>query len=237
MKKNQMVVSGQSKTLYESEKPENLVLEFRDDFTASTSRKRKISGRAESNNAISSFLFEFLESYHVPTHFVKRLDSQHMLVHRLEMIPVRVLIRNVAAGKFCNYFNFKEGTVLDYPVIELYLKRGSSDEPFVNEHHLYALHHTIPSEMRTIERMASKINALLKSFFQRRNLQLVELNVEFGRNKGKLLTGDEISSDSCVLWDGITHEKYNLDYLNKEPKDLEKVYKHMQSRILGGEER
>jgi phosphoribosylaminoimidazole-succinocarboxamide synthase len=237
LKKNEVVVSGQSKTLYESDKQENLVLDFRDEFTASSGRKRKISGRSESNNAISAFLMEFLESYHVPTHFVKRLNSHQMLVHRLEMIPIKVLIRNIATGKFGQRFKFKDGAVLDYPIIELYLKSGSNDEPFVNEHHLYALHYTTPPEMRTIERMASKINALLKSFFQRRNFHLVELSLEFGRNKGKLLVGDEISCETFIIWDTTTNEKYDPDYLNKEPKELEKIYKYLQSRILGGEEK
>ena len=236
MKKKAMIVSGQSKALHEADKPDTLIQGFRDDYTASTGRTRKIPGRAQSNNQISIHLFEYLESFHVPTHFIKRIDSKSMLVKWLEMIPVLVKVRNLATGSLCKKFKFKEGTVLDYPVIEHYLKTGAKDEPFVNDFHIYALNHSNPKEMKTIERMASKINALLKSYFQRRNLQLVDFTIEFGRYKGKLLLGDEISADTCALWDLSSKAKYSHNYLSKESKEVEKVYKYLLGRIVKGKE-
>jgi len=237
LKSSSVIISGQSKTLYESDKPDSLILEFRDDFVAATGRKRKIPGRGGSNNQISSFLFEYLESYHVATHFIKRINSRKMLIRKMEMIPVRVLVRNIATESFCEKYKFKEGTVLDYPVIEHYLKNGEIKEPFVNEYHLYALHYTDPKEMRTIERMASKVNALLKSFFQRRNLQLVNFVLEFGRSKGKIMVGDEISGETCSILDIETNKHYKCDYMCIESRDAEKIYKFLLSKIVGNKEK
>ncbi len=233
MKKSAIVVKGQSKTLYESDKPDTLIQEFRDDFIAPSGRKRKISGRAKSNNLISAFLFEYLESYHVATHYIKTEDNKKMLVRKLEMIPVRVVVRNIATEAFCKKYKFKEGSVLDYPVIEHYLKTGEKDEPFVNDFHLYALHHATPKEMRTIERMASKVNALMKSFFLRRNMQLVDFVLEFGRFKGKILVGDEISPETCTIRDDSKNLRYQRDLIARESRDAEKVYKTLLTQIVG----
>ena len=233
MKKGAIIIKGQSKTLYESDKPDALIQEFRDDFKGPSGRLRKISGRGKSNNLISAFLFEYLESYHVATHYIKTEDSKKMQVRRLEMIPVRVIIRNIATGAFCKKYKFKEGSVLDYPVIEHYLKTGDKEEPFVNDYHLYALHHATPKEMRTIERMASKVNALLKSFFLRRNMQLVDFVIEFGRFKGKILVGDEISPETCTIWDESRNLKYHRDFITGESRDAEKIYKLLMAQIVG----
>lgn len=232
MKSSSIVVSGQSKTLYESDKAENLILEFRDDFLSSPGRTRKIKGRGENNNQLSSFLFEYLESYHVGTHFIKRIDARRMLIRRMEMIPVRILIRNIATGLFCKKYNFEEGTTLDYPVLEHYLKTGEQEESFVNEFHIYALHFSNPKEMKTIERMASKVNALLKSFFGRRSLQLVDFILEFGRCKGKIFVSDEITAETCTIWDLASNERYNHDFLEKDSRVAEKMYKTLLSRII-----
>jgi phosphoribosylaminoimidazole-succinocarboxamide synthase len=169
--KRELLFEGKTKKFYSTDTPEFLVQEFTDEVTAFDGTKRgKLKKKGELHNEISAYLFEYLESYHVPTHFVRKLTPTEMLVKRLEMIPVEVVVRNIATGNFCKRFGVKEGETLRYPIVEHYYKNEDLDNPLVNEYHLYAFGLATPEEVKTMNRMASKINVVLRSFFERRKL-------------------------------------------------------------------
>jgi phosphoribosylaminoimidazole-succinocarboxamide synthase len=196
--KRKKIFEGKSKKVYETEGENEIVLEFKDDARdAKGYKKGSIKGKGVANNHISSFLLKFLDSYHIPTHFVKEISEKEMLVRKMEMIPVVVLVRNFAAGALAKRFGVPEGKELECPLVEYYLKDGDRDDPMINESHLISFGHATSEEMREIHRLASKINAVLKAFFRRRQLNLVDLKLEFGRCRGRILLGDEISLDTC----------------------------------------
>ncbi len=200
LKKKKKLHDGRTKKLYSLEESDQLVQEFKDDavgFEASSSEP--IKGKGMINKEISCFLFHYLEGFHIPTHFIKDLGGREMLVRRLEMIPIEVAIRNIVAGSLIQRFGLEAGKELSYPIIEFYLKDEQRGNPMINPSHAIALLLVTLEEIRTIERLTSKINAVLKSFFQRRNFRLVDLALEFGRSKDKLVLGDEISLNTFRL--------------------------------------
>lgn len=200
MKKKKKLHDGKTKKLYSLEESDQLIQEFKDDaigFEASSSEL--IKGKGIINKDISCFLFHYLEGFHIPTHYVKDLGGREMLVRRLEMIPLEIAIRNIVAGSLTQRFGLEAGKELSYPIIEFYLKNEQRNNPMINPSHAIALQLATPDEIRVIERLTSKINAVLKSFFQRRNFRLVDLALEFGRAKDKLVLGDEISLNTFRL--------------------------------------
>lgn len=200
MKKKKKLHDGKTKKLYSLEESDQLIQEFKDDaigFEASSAEL--IKGKGIINKDISCFLFHYLEGFHIPTHYVKDLGGREMLVRRLEMIPLEIAIRNIVAGSLTQRFGLEAGKELSYPIIEFYLKDEQRNNPMINPSHAIALQLATPDEIRVIERLTSKINAVLKSFFQRRNYRLVDLALEFGRAKDKLILGDEISLNTFRL--------------------------------------
>ncbi|MDZ7376339.1 MAG: phosphoribosylaminoimidazolesuccinocarboxamide synthase [candidate division KSB1 bacterium] len=200
MKKKKKLHDGKTKKLYSLEESDQLIQEFKDDamgFEASSAEL--IKGKGIINKDISCYLFHYLERFHIPTHYVKDLGGREMLVRRLEMIPLEIAIRNIVAGSLTQRFGLEAGKELNYPIIEFYLKDEQRNNPMINPSHAIALQLATPDEIRVIERLTSKINAVLKSFFQRRNYRLVDLALEFGRAKDKLVLGDEISLNTFRL--------------------------------------
>ncbi|MDZ7331951.1 MAG: phosphoribosylaminoimidazolesuccinocarboxamide synthase [candidate division KSB1 bacterium] len=200
MKKKKKLHDGKTKKLYSLEESDQLIQEFKDDamgFEASSAEL--IKGKGIINKDISCYLFHYLEGFHIPTHYVKDLGGREMLVRRLEMIPLEIAIRNIVAGSLTQRFGLEAGKELNYPIIEFYLKDEQRNNPMINPSHAIALQLATPDEIRVIERLTSKINAVLKSFFQRRNYRLVDLALEFGRAKDKLVLGDEISLNTFRL--------------------------------------
>jgi len=210
-----------------------VIQEFKDDATAFNGKKKgTIKDKGVVNNKISAFIFEFLESYHVPTHFEKVLSDREMLVKKLDIIPVEVVMRNIATGSLVKRYGLEEGKELDYPVLEFYLKDDELNDPMINEHHAVAFGLATPDEMETISRYATKINAILKSFFIRRKIRLIDFKLEFGRFKDRILLGDEISPDTCRFWDLETGEKLDKDRFRQDLGRVEEAYQEMLNRIL-----
>ncbi len=200
LKKKKKLHDGKTKKLYSLEESDQLIQEFKDDAIGfEVESAELIKGRGIINKDISCYLFNYLEGFHIPTHFMKDLGGREMLVRRLEMIPVEVVIRNIVAGSLCQRFGLEAGKELNYPIIEFYLKDAHRNNPMINPSHAIALQLATPDEVRVMERLTSKINAVLKSFFQRRNLMLVDLALEFGRSKDKLVLGDEVSLNTFRL--------------------------------------
>lgn len=224
---------GNAKKIYETDDPDQLIQEFKDNTMVIKNEKQTvIKGKGIINNQVSSFLFEYLEGFHVPTHFIKTLSNREMLVKRCEMIPIEIVIRNIAAGSLCERYGVEEGKILDFPILEYYLKDSKHHDPMINASHAISFGFVNGDELKTIDRFASKINAVLKSFFDRRGLKLVDLRLEFGRYKEKILLGDEISLDTCRFWDNSVDDKLDKDYFRLDGGNAETVYEEIKNRIL-----
>ncbi len=233
MKKEELLYEGKAKKIFATDNPDLLIQEFKDDATAFNGKKKgTIKDKGVVNNKISAFIFEFLESYHVPTHFEKVLSDREMIVKKLDIIPVEVVMRNIATGSLVKRYALEEGKELDYPILEFYLKNDDLNDPMINEHHAIAFGLATTDEMETISRYATKINAILKSFFIRRKIRLIDFKLEFGRFKDRILLGDEISPDTCRFWDLETGEKLDKDRFRQDLGGVEEAYQEMLNRIL-----
>lgn len=235
IQKKELLYEGKAKKIFLTESEDKLIQEFKDDASAfDGSKKGVIVKKGEINNAISSFLFDYLENYHIPTHFLEVLSANQMLVRKLDIIPVEVVLRNVAAGSLCARYKIPEGTVMEYPILEYYLKSDELHDPMINEYHAYAFGHASPDETKAINRIASKVNAILKSFFDRRNLVLVDFKLEFGKKGSEIFLADEISPDTCRIWDKKTHKKLDKDRFRHDMGGVEKAYAELRDRITNG---
>jgi len=234
MNKKELLYEGKAKKVWATEDPTQVIVEFKDDATAfDGSKKGTIVGKGEYNCAISTVLFQYLESYQVPTHFIQRLSEREMLTKRVEIIQVEAVMRNVATGSLVKRLAFPEGKMLDYPIFEIYYKNDELGDPLINEHHAFALGIAKPEEIRAIFRMTAKINAILRSFFDRRNLLLVDFKLEYGRFDGDIILADEISPDTCRIWDRKTHKKLDKDRFRFDMGGVEKAYQEVFERVSG----
>ena len=234
VKKKKKLYEGKAKIVYETDNEELLIQEFKDDASAFDGRKKgKIKAKGTVNNQMSAHLFNYLDSYHVPTHFVKTVSDNAMLIKKLDMIPVEVVMRNIATGSMVKRYGIEDGKELERPVLEYYLKDDEKHDPMVNDHHILAFEYATADELKQIERFAYKINALLKSFFYRRNLLLVDFKLEFGRGKsGKITLGDEISPDTCRFWDTETGEKLDKDRFRQDLGKVAEAYQEVRARVF-----
>ena len=233
--KKTKIHEGNSKKLYESEKENELIQEFKDDVIAGAGEKAvKIKGKGIINNQISAHLFKFLDSYNIPSHFIDQPSSREMVVKKLKMIPIEVIIRNVASGEMAKKFGIEEGKELECPIIEYYLKDEERQDPMINEDHIVAFGHATTEELKEIHRLSSKANAILKDFFRRRDLKLIDFTLEFGRYDRRIYVGDEISPETCRFVDLQTGKKIDRYILSKDVKAAEEIYTEIKERILGG---
>lgn len=234
VKKKKKLYEGKAKIVYETDNEDIYIQEFKDDATAGDGAKKgKIKSKGIVNNQVSGHLFNYLESYHVPTHFVKAHSDRSMYVKKLEMIPVEVVMRNIATGSLVKRYGVEEGKELEQPILEYYLKDDAKHDPMINENHIVSFGHATADELKQIQRFTQKINAVLKSFFYRRNLVLVDFKLEFGRNKsGKICLGDEISPDTCRFWDVDTREKLDKDRFRQDLGKVEEAYQEIRKRVL-----
>ncbi len=197
-----LLVEGTTKKVYATGNADEVIIEFLDVLPAHLAKKKEtVSGKAAINNAISAFLFDYLTSYNIPNHYVKKADEKSLLARRLEMIPISFHIWNVAGGDLTERFGFDEYQVLEYPIIEMTWKNKKFNFPLINEYHAYALKLSNRSEMDQMMRIATKVNAVLKSYFQRRRLMLGDIRLEFGRAGNAVMLGDEISPDTFVIYE------------------------------------
>lgn len=232
MKKKKKIFEGSSKKLYSTEDPENIIQEFMDTVHIGGESKGTIKGKGAINNQICGHLFEYLEGFHIPTHFVKSTSNKEMLVKKLEMIPIEIFVYNIATDLFSKRFDLKDGENLELPIVEMFLRKPALNNPMINNGHAVAFGLASADEISLIERYSSKINAVLKSFFTRRGLSLIEFKLEFGRQKDKIVLGDEISADTCRLWDAETREKLGIDKIKSGNSAIEKIYEDLFNRIF-----
>jgi phosphoribosylaminoimidazole-succinocarboxamide synthase len=234
LNKKELLYEGKAKKVWSTDEPDQVIVEFKDDATAfNGTKKGTIAGKGEYNCAISTILFQYLESYEVPTHFIQRLSEREMLAKKVDIVKLEAVMRNVATGSLVKRLAFPEGAVLEYPIFETYYKNDELGDPLINEHHAFALGIAKPEEVRAIFRMTSKINAILRSYFDRRGLMLVDFKLEFGRFGSELLLADEISPDTCRIWDHKSQKKLDKDRFRFDMGGVEKAYQEVFERISG----
>ncbi len=232
MTKQDLLYEGKAKKVWTTDDANQVIVEYKDDATAfDGTKKGTITGKGEINCAVSTILFQYLESYQVKTHFIQRLSAREMLTKKVEIIGIEAVMRNVATGSLVKRLAFPEAQVLEYPVYETYLKNDALGDPLINEHHAYALHLAKPEELRAIFRLTGKINAILRSFFDRRGMTLVDFKLEFGRFQGEIILADEISPDTCRIWDQKSNKKLDKDRFRFDLGGVEKAYQEVYERV------
>ena len=232
MKQKKLLYAGKAKSVYRTDVEGKLIVEFRDDITAFDGGKKDVLKNKGSYNAeVSAFFFEYLRQNGVKTHFVSMLDSRHMVVQELAMIPLEVIVRNIAAGSLVRNYPFKEGTTLDPPVIVIDYKDDSRHDPMLNDDIIVALGLATPAELRKIKTAARKINRLLFTLLAAQGITLVDFKLEFGRRGKTICLGDEISMDSMRLWDTKSGESLDKDVYRFNRGDVMATYNRVAQRI------
>ena len=232
MKKGKQLYEGKAKIIYATEDPGLIIQYFKDDATAfNAAKKGTIAGKGVMNNKISTKIFEFLTSQGITTHFEKNLSDREMLVKKVEIVPVEVIIRNKAAGSLCRLLGLKEGMALASTVLEFCYKRDDLGDPLINESHVLALKMATEAEVEAIRKYTLKINELLTKFFANLGLELIDFKLEFGRYKGKIILADEISPDTCRLWEIGTGKKLDKDRFRHDLGQIEEAYQEVLSRV------
>lgn len=233
MRKKKKLYEGKTKKIYAVDEQEQLIQEFKDDVIGTDGQVAgSIKGKGSINKQISAMLFEYLEGFHIQTHFIKELGTRDMLVKRLEMIPIEIIMTNVAIDKFSKQYGLEQGEELNCPIIEFYLKDEVRQNLMINQSHLIAFKLASVDEVKMIERMTSKINAVLKSYFQRRDLKLIDFKLEFGRFKNKIVLGDELSPETCTLWEVSTDSKLETHVSGKDTATVEKTYEELKTKLI-----
>ena len=237
MEKLEKLYEGKAKILYKTSDPDLLIQYFKDDASAFDGKKKgTIVDKGVMNNHMSSRIFEYLEENGVKTHFVKNLNDREMLVKNLDIIPVEVVLRNVAAGSLCKRLGIEEGRVFEeQPILEFFYKSDPLGDPMINECHVDIFGWATKEEVEILKLEGLKINKLMVEFFKERKIRLVDFKVEFGRHKGQVLLGDEISPDGCRLWDWETNEKMDKDRFRFNLGSVEEKYQEVYDLICAPE--
>lgn len=233
--KDEQIYEGKAKKLFTVKEHPNLILQdFKDDATAFNALKKgTISNKGIINNDISEYTFNYLTKHGVPTHFVARISDREMVVKKVKIVPIEVVVRNIAAGSLLKKTTLKEGQELSEPIIEFYYKDDALGDPMITDSHALAMKIATKKELAKLRKMAEKINSLLKPFFKKRSLKLVDFKLEFGRLKnGKIILADEISPDTCRLWDAKTNEKLDKDRFRFDLGKVDESYVIVRNRIL-----
>ena len=233
MEKLEKLYEGKAKILYKTSDPDLLIQYFKDDASAFDGKKKgTIVDKGVMNNHMSSRIFEYLEENGVKTHFVKNLNDREMLVKNLDIIPVEVVLRNVAAGSLCKRLGIEEGRVFEeQPILEFFYKSDPLGDPMINECHVDIFGWATKEEVEILKSEGIKINKLMVEFFKERKIRLVDFKVEFGRHKAEVLLGDEISPDGCRLWDWETNEKMDKDRFRFNLGSVEEKYQEVYDLI------
>ena len=232
MERLEKLYEGKAKILYATSDPDLLVQYFKDDASAFDGKKKgTIVDKGVMNNHMSSKIFQYLEGEGIKTHFVKNLNDREMLVKKLDIIPVEVVLRNVAAGSLCKRLGIEEGRVMEKPILEFFYKSDPLGDPMINECHVDVFGWATKKEVEILKSEGLKINNLMMKFFKERNIRLVDFKVEFGRHNDEVLLGDEISPDGCRLWHWDTNEKMDKDRFRFNMGNVEEKYQEVYDLI------
>ena len=235
MEKKEQLYEGKAKKVYATENPELYIVSYKDDATAFNGEKKgTIVGKGSINNRMTNMLMQVLEKKGVPTHFVEELNDRETVVKKVSIVPLEVIIRNISAGSFAKRFGVEEGIVFDEPTIEFSYKNDELGDPLMNAYHAIALKLATREEFETIKKMAFTVNDTLKAYFLGLNIKLVDFKIKFGRlSDGTIVLADEISPDTCRLWDKDTNEKLDKDRFRRDLGGTEEAYQEVMRRLMG----
>jgi phosphoribosylaminoimidazole-succinocarboxamide synthase len=229
-----LIYEGKAKKIFTTGQPDEVLQYFKDDATAFNAQKRgTIVGKGVINNKVSERLFRLLEQSGVPTHFVERKSDREMLTKKVTIVPVEVVVRNVVAGSLAKRLGLKEGEAIQPPIVEWYYKNDALGDPLITDDHVRLLKLATSEQLAEIRRLALKVNSVLQPFFAERRMILVDFKLEFGLHNGRLILADEISPDTCRLWDEGTKESMDKDRFRKDLGKIEEAYQEVLRRVCG----
>ena len=233
MEKLQQLYEGKAKKVFATDDPELLIVDYKDDATAFNGLKKgTIAGKGVINNQMSNRLMAYLEKQGIPTHFVKELSERETLVKKVSIVPLEVIVRNIAAGSFSKHYGVEEGVVFEQPTIEFSYKNDELGDPLINDHHAVALGAATYEELNEMYAMTAKINEVLKELFLKMNIKLVDFKIEFGKTSdGEIVLADEVSPDTCRLWDATTNEKLDKDRFRRDLGKVREAYEEILARL------
>ncbi len=232
MEKLEQLYEGKAKKVFKTEDPKRLIVDYKDDATAFNGEKKgQIAGKGAVNNVMSNIIFQLLEQKGVPTHFVEQLSQRETVVKAVEILPLEVIMRNVSAGSFARRYGVEEGIVFDQPTFEFSYKNDDLGDPLMCESHALALKLATAEQIETIKKYASIVNETLKEFFLDKGLKLIDFKIEFGLYDGEVILADEISPDTCRLWDVETNEKMDKDRFRRDLGNVEETYQEVLKRV------
>lgn len=235
MKKCEQIYEGKAKKVFATDDPNLCIVDYKDDATAFNGQKKgTIVGKGVVNNRMSNFMFQLLEKHGVKTHFVEELSDRETLVKKVSIVPLEVIIRNLSAGSFAKRYGVEEGIEFAQPTIEFSYKNDDLGDPLINDYHALALGLATQEEIDTIKAMAFKVNEVMKEYFKKLDVILVDFKLEFGKTAdGEIVLADEISPDTCRFWDVHTHEKLDKDRFRRDLGGVEEAYEEILRRLMG----
>lgn len=233
MEKTNQMYEGKAKKVFATDDENYCIVSYKDDATAFNGLKKgTILGKGVVNNRVTNHLMKLLEEKGIPTHFVKELSDRETVVKKVKIVPLEVIVRNIAAGSLAKRLGLEEGTKLQSTVLEYCYKNDELGDPMVNEYHILAMGWATKEEIDEISKYALKINEILSEYFKEANIELIDFKLEFGKTKdGKIVLADEISPDTCRFWDSVTKEKLDKDRFRRDLGDIDKGYKEIMKRL------
>lgn len=233
--KQEQLYEGKAKKVYATNDPDLVIVDYKDDATAFNGEKKgTISGKGVINNRMTNYMFKMLEKEGVPTHLVEEISDRETIVKKVSIVPLEVIIRNVAAGSFSKRMGVEEGRKLLTPILEFSYKNDDLGDPFINDYYALALGLATKEEIDTIAKYAFKVNEFMVNFFKKLNIDLIDFKIEFGKTSdGTIILADEISPDTCRFWDSTTHEKLDKDRFRRDMGGVEEAYQEIMKRLMG----
>lgn len=232
--KAEQLYEGKAKKVFATNDPDLVIVDYKDDATAGDGAKKgTIKGKGVINNQMTNYMFQMLEKEGIPTHFVEELSERETLVKKVSIVPLEVIVRNVAAGSFSKKLGIEEGTPLKQPTLEFSYKNDELHDPFINSYYALGLGLATQEEIDTITKYAFAVNAYMVKFFKQLNIDLIDFKIEFGRFHDQIILADEISPDTCRFWDSTTHEKLDKDRFRRDMGGVEEAYQEIMKRLMG----
>lgn len=233
--KKEQLYEGKAKKVFATNDPDIVIVDYKDDATAFNGEKKgTIVGKGVINNKMTNYMFKLIEKEAgVPTHLVEEINNRETIVKKVEIVPLEVIIRNVAAGSFSKKLGIAEGTPLKQPTLEFSYKNDDLGDPFINSYYALGLGLATQEEIDTITKYAFAVNKFMLGFFKKLNIDLIDFKIEFGRFKGQIILADEISPDTCRFWDSTTHEKLDKDRFRRDMGNVEEAYQEIMKRLMG----
>ncbi|MCI8295365.1 MAG: phosphoribosylaminoimidazolesuccinocarboxamide synthase [Lachnospiraceae bacterium] len=232
MEKKELLYEGKAKKVYTTEDPDVLIVSYKDDATAFNGQKKgTIVGKGAINNRMTNYIFKKLEEKGVPTHLVEELNDRETAVKRVEILPLEVIVRNFSAGSFAKKMGMEEGIKFKCPTLEFSYKNDDLGDPFINKYYALALELATEEEIEAVTKYAFQVNEVMQAYFASLNIELIDFKIEFGRYHGQVILADEVSPDTCRLWDKDTHEKLDKDRFRRDLGNVEDAYQEVFRRL------